>query len=150
MMSDVRRSSVAFQAARIHPVLVVGAVHVDGGGAIAAVACQIVLELLGELGGLFIIKNVFAAHAAGPLQGRAGGVVPDALDSPARPRECEAQPSLSRPLWLSVKRPSSPLPTLPGPQLATRDAAITRIAIEVQESIFHRTPPSGASFVPAC
>src|SRR5215831_18403455 len=67
------------QTARIHPMLVVGAVHVEIGSAVAPVAGQVVFELRLKVTRFFVRKDVSAVDVARPFQGRAGSVVPYSL-----------------------------------------------------------------------
>ena len=59
--------------------LVVGAVHVEIGSAVAPVAGQVVFELRLKVTRFFVRKDVSAVDVARPFQGRAGSVVPHSL-----------------------------------------------------------------------
>ena len=67
------------QPPRIHPVIVISAVDVHLRPAIATVAAQIVRQLCPKFGSLVIVQNVFLSQTGGPLQRRAGSIVPDSL-----------------------------------------------------------------------
>ena len=85
---DQRRAVVRrdFQSPRIHPVLVVCAVDVGFGPPVAAVAAQVVRQLSWNSAASSSRQNVFRANSAGPLQRRAGGIVPHSLQVRIAPR----------------------------------------------------------------
>ena len=74
------------QAARIHPVLVVSAIDIGVGAAIAAIAAQVVRELRLKFLGFFVAESLLGSDTARPLQRRARGVIPYSLQIRIAPR----------------------------------------------------------------
>src|SRR4029453_10808611 len=95
---DQRRAPVGgdLQPPRVHPVFVVGAVHVGGIAAVAPIAREIEGQRLLEIFGLFVAEDVLLTHFGRPLERRAGGVVPYPLQIGIAPRRLRRDVFLRR------------------------------------------------------